>query len=58
LLGFRRIKSFRNLLIPNPYDDFQDLPKENQLLYNSIIKDKASRAEAIGSTLYTLLKKK
>ncbi|MEQ8548523.1 MAG: hypothetical protein RIC03_11470 [Cyclobacteriaceae bacterium] len=58
IYGNRRIERFRNILISNSYNDFLDLPKDNQQLYNAIIENKTSRAQSIGQTLGNRIKKK
>jgi hypothetical protein len=58
IFGTRRIERFRNLLIANYYNDFQDLPRDNQQLYESIIENKTLKAQGISQTLYNRIKKK
>ncbi|MBD0725043.1 hypothetical protein B6A10_07625 [Flavobacterium sp. L1I52] len=58
IFGTRRIERFRNLLISNSYNDFQDLPRDNQQLYESIIENKTLKAQGISQTLYNRIKKK
>ena len=43
--GSRRIGLFKNLLDSNEFNDFKDLPKYNQQLYNAIIENKVIRAQ-------------
>lgn len=56
--GSRRIGLFKNLLDSNEFNDFKDLPKYNQQLYNAIIENKVIRAQSISQTLESRIKKK
>ena len=56
--GSTRVSRFRSLLANSTFIDFIDLPKNNQALYNAIVKNKFKKAEAISSSLYRRLKKR
>lgn len=58
IFGSRRIERFRNLLVASSYNDFQDLPRDNQQLYESIIENKVLKAQGISQTLFNKIKKK
>jgi len=52
-----QISRFSNLLNENGFTDFENLPKDNQALYNAIIKNKPFIAEKISSSLIRKMKK-
>ncbi|MDN5204232.1 hypothetical protein QQ008_22765 [Fulvivirgaceae bacterium BMA10] len=58
IYGARRIERFKNLLLSNRLNDFQDFPRDNQQLYNAIIENKVQRAQAISQALESRIKKK
>lgn len=56
--GLKKIERFSSLLRSSGFDDFVDLPKDNQDVYDAIIKNKKFKAENIASTLYNRIKNK
>jgi len=53
-----QIFRFSSLLNNLGFNDFVDLPKDNQNLYNAIIKNKQSTVSSIALTMYSRIKKK
>ncbi len=58
IYGSRRVERFKNLLFSNSLVDFEDLPKDNQQLYDSIIQSKTIKAQGIAQALYNRIKRK
>lgn len=46
-----QVKYFNKLLVDNNFNDYSDLPKDNQYLYNMIIKNEPLQVKAIASKM-------
>jgi hypothetical protein len=56
--GATRIRRFKEILLASGYDDFRDLPRENQKLYDALLENNTARAEKISRMLEVRIKKK